>query len=403
MLKLSKKDARRLLVSYHFQPTSLRGAFQRLGSIQYDPLNPVGRNHDLVLQARVPGYRVGDWEELAYLDRFIYDSWDKQASLVLMSDYPKRRIYHDWHAQQWNKKILTVYPEAVEKVLDELRRRGPLRSTDFYYQEHQPLWEGSWYGPKLTKNILRALWHTGQVQTSSRNNGNHVYDLAARVIPQQLYRAEPLSQVESIEWLILLRHQALGLMRPNVESAVWGLGITAKERRTHIQSLLKRDLLKEVEVDGKIYHALPQTIDHLDMISEPEKKVRFVAPLDQLMWDRAAIAHMYGFDYVWEVYKPERLRRWGYYVLPVMFADRFVARIDSRLSGGIWHVYKWYWEGERKPTAEVLDGLEKAVSGFRFYLGASTLKLPRGLDKHTRGAFRSGFKATCLKGDHTYN
>lgn len=382
-------------MSYHFQPTSLRGAFQRLGSVQYDPLNPVGRNHDLVLQARVPGYRLGDWQKLAYQDRYIFDAWDKQASLVLMSDYPQRRIYYDWHAPRWNEKILSVYPEAVEKVRCELRRRGPLSSTDFHYQEHRSQWEGSWYGPKLTKNILRALWHTGQVQTCNRNNGNHVYELAERVIPQQLFQAKPISEAESIEWLIVLRHQAMGLMRPNAGPAVWSLGITANKRRTHLQGLLKRGLLKEVEVDGKTYHALPQTVDHLDMISEIEKEVRFIAPLDQLMWDRPGVAHLFGFDYVWEVYKPEKLRRWGYYVLPVMFGNRFVARFDSRLSDGTWHILKWYWEGEGKPTAEFLDGLEKAVSRFRSYLDAKALRLPRGLDKHTREALKSGFKVEC--------
>ena len=95
MLNLSKQDARRLLVLHHFQPTSLQGAFERLGSVQYDPLNPIGRNHDLVLQARVPEYSVDDWQKLAYQDRFIYDAWDKQASLVLMQDFPMRRIYYD--------------------------------------------------------------------------------------------------------------------------------------------------------------------------------------------------------------------------------------------------------------------------------------------------------------------
>jgi uncharacterized protein YcaQ len=77
MLKLCKQDARRLLVLHHFQPTSLQGTFERLGSVQYDPLNPVGRNHDLVLQARVSCYSVGDWQELAYQERFLYDAWDK--------------------------------------------------------------------------------------------------------------------------------------------------------------------------------------------------------------------------------------------------------------------------------------------------------------------------------------
>lgn len=397
MLQLSKKDARRFLVSYHFQPTSLQGAFERLGSVQYDSLSPVGRNHDLVLQARVPGYTVGGWQELAYKDRFIYDGWDKQASLVLMSDYPKRRIYYDWHALRWREKILAAYPDAVEKVLSELHKRGPLSSTDFHYQEHRSQWEGSWHGPKLTKNVLRALWHTGRVQTSSRKSGKHVYDLAERVIPGHLYQAKPISASQSVEWLILLRHKALVLMRPNVEPAVWSLDISAKERRACLQSLLERGLLVEVEIDGRMYHTLPETLDHLDMISNSKKEMRFIAPLDQLIWDRAAVAHLFGFDYVWEVYKPKKMRRWGYYVLPVMFGDRFVARVDSRLSDGIWHVYTWHWEEDMNPTVEVLDALERAVSRFRSYLGARALRLPRRLNERTRGAFKAGFNNSMEK------
>jgi hypothetical protein len=69
-----------LLARYHFAPTDLPRVFERLGTVQYDPLNPVGHNPDLVLQARVPGYRVDDWQALAYEQRLVYDAWDKQAS-----------------------------------------------------------------------------------------------------------------------------------------------------------------------------------------------------------------------------------------------------------------------------------------------------------------------------------
>lgn len=393
MLKMSKQDARRLLVWHHFQPASLQGAFERLGSVQYDPLNPVGRNHDLVLQARVSGYSVGDWQELAYQQRFLYDAWDKQASLVMMQDYPMRRIYHDWHAPRWREAILDRYPEAVETVLDELHERGPLSSIDFYYQEHHDQWEGSWYGPQLTKNILRGLWHTGQVHTYRRNKGKHVYDLARKVVPSHLYEAEPIPAKQCIDWLILQRHKALGLMRPNAGTAVWSLGISAAERRKHLQGLLQRGVLVAVDIDGVTYHALPQTLEHLDKIVKiDEHQMRFVAPLDQLMWDRPAVAHLFNFEYVWEVYKPKKLRRWGYYVLPVMLDDGFVARIDSSMSNGVWRVHKWYWEDGIESTPEVMDALEQAVSRFRSYLKAETLKLPRGMSQQLRGAFKAGFK-----------
>ena len=80
-LHISREQARRFLALYHFTPTDLMGTIERLATVQYDPLNPVGRNPDLVFQARVPGYQVDDWQKVAYTDRMIYDAWDKQAYL----------------------------------------------------------------------------------------------------------------------------------------------------------------------------------------------------------------------------------------------------------------------------------------------------------------------------------
>jgi len=390
-LNLSKADARRLLAAHHFREADLESVLSRLGSVQYDPLNPVGRNHDLVLQARVPKYQVDDWQTLAYEDRFIYDAWDKQASLVLMQDWPLRRVYHDWHRARWHEKVLKPHKKAVPIVLAELRERGPLTSTEFEHQPHMKNWEGSWYGPKLTKNILRALWHTGEVVTHSRRKGHHVYDLAERVIPEDLLNAKVPSESESLEWLIKLRHRAVGLLRPNASWEVWSLDVKAAERKRVITKLVNRGELVPAEVEGVLFHALPETLETLDS-AQPTDRMIFVAPLDQFMWDRKAVAHLYDFDYIWEVYKPEKDRKWGYYVLPVFYQDRLVARFDSRLKDGIWNLYKWYWEAGVTPDADMLNALERAVSRFKIYLGAEKLKLPSGMDKLTKDAWRAGAK-----------
>ena len=390
-VKLTRGDARRLLANYHFTPTTLRGAFSRLGSVQFDPLNPVGRNHDLVLRARVPDYCVGDWERLAYQERLILDAWDKQASLVLMKDWPVRRVYHAWHEARWRDRVLGAYPGAVHTVLAELRERGPLTSSAFDFQIHKDEWQGSWYGPKLTKNVLRALWHTGRVVTHSRKNGHHVYDLAERVVPAEYYHAAGLGERESVEWLVKLRHQAVGLLRPNASWEVWSLGLKAAKRKAVVTDLVRRGELEPVEVEGVLFHALPETLQTLDA-AEPTERMVFVAPLDQLVWDRKAVEHLFEFDYVWEVYKPVQERRWGYYVLPVFYRDRFVARFDSRLKGGVWELYAWYWEPGVVPDGELLSALSEAVARFRRYLGAEGVKLPRGLDRGTRAAWRAGAK-----------
>ena len=391
MLNLSKEDARRLLAHHHFAPDTLENVFTRLGSVQYDPLNPVGRNHDLVLQARVPGYRVGDWQTLAYEERFIYDAWDKQASLVLMQDWPLRRIYHDWHKSWWDERILRAFPEAITEVLTELRERGPLSSTAFEYQLHKPEWEGSWYGPKLTKNVLRALWHTGKVMTSGRRNGHHVYDLTERVVPPEVYGAAPIPEAEMVAWLVRLRHQAVGLLRPNASTEVWSLGVSAAARRAVIAELVQIGELIPVDVEGVRFHALPEGLVGLKH-PPPSKQMTFVAPLDQLMWDRKAVAHLFDFDYLWEVYKPLAARRWGYYVLPVFYGERFVARFDSRLKGKIWELYAWFWEPDVTPDAEMLGALTDAVKRFMAYLDAEKLVLPTGLSRQTRAALQAGAK-----------
>ncbi len=391
MIKLSKQDAKRLLVSHHFQPNTLKGVLELLRSVQYDPLNPIGQNHDLVLQARVPGYSVGDWQVLAYEERFLYDFWDKQASLVLMQDYPIRRIYYKWHAPHWEEKILNQYPKALQQILGELRERGPLSSTEFHHQEHRAEWEGSWYGPKLTKNVLRALWHTGKIQTYRREKGKHVYDLSERVIPRNLYKSDKIANKRCIDWLLLHRHKALGLMRPNAEMAVWSMGISASERHHYLKELVERNFLTAVDVEGVRYHALPESLQLLDKKNDLLNQMRFIGPLDQLIWDRKALAHLFGFDYVWEVYKPEKSRRWGYYVVPVLMGDKFVGRFDSRLRDGVWSIHNWYWETGFEITSPISLALEQAVDRFRDYLKAHTMKLPAGLNRKTREALISGF------------
>lgn len=388
-LQLSIPDARTFLVSYHFEPTTARGVLARLGSIQFDPLKPVGRNPDLVLQARVEAYRVDDWEQLAYQERFLIDAWDKQASLVLMEDWPRRCIYHTWHEARWRERVLDAFPEAVAAVLAELQVRGPLTSAAFAYQEHKDEWRGSWYGPRLTKNVLRALWHTGKVLTHSRKHGHHVYDLAERIIPPSLYGIPPCSAQDSIEWLIKLRHQATGLLRPQASSEVWSLGIPAPERHTIHTALVRRGELLPVDIAGVRFYAIPGILQQLDTRRLPERMV-FVAPLDQLLWDRKAVTHLFAFDYTWEVYKPEAERKWGYYVLPVLYQNRFVARFDSRHQGRVWELYRWYWEPLVTPDSAMLTALEQAVRRFKEYLGAEKVQLPRGMDARTRAAWQAG-------------
>ena len=379
------------MANYHFEQTDIEGVFKRLGSVQYDPLNPVGRNHDLVLQARVPDYEVGAWEEVAYRagERLVYDAWDKQACLVPVSDWAHRKVYHAHFLPRWSERVLEPHAQAVSATLEELRTRGPLSSLEFADQAHVKRWRGSWHGPKLVKNILRALWYTGQIVTHHRDKGRHVYSLPEEVIPER-YLAQEVPRDESLRALILRRVQSAGLLRPNADAALWSLPAKSPQRKELAHTLVEEERLSRLRVDDQIYYALPDVLKNLEH-PLPEPRMTFLAPLDSLVWDRTMLRHLFDFSYIWEVYKPEPQRKWGYYVLPVFYGDRFIARFDSRLVDGTWHLYRWWWE-EGVLDAEMLTSLEDAVKRFKRYLRADKVRLPRGLDKGTRAAWQRGAK-----------
>jgi hypothetical protein len=99
------------------------------------------------------------------------------------------------------------------------------------------------------------------------------------------------------------------------------------------------------------------------------------------MWDRRLVRGVFGFEYLWEVYVPAAKRRWGYYVLPVLFGDRLVGRIEPRYEratrtlriAGVW------FEDGFSPMEEphFVPALAEGMSAYRSFVGARTVTWPR--------------------------
>jgi uncharacterized protein YcaQ len=387
-VELSYKQARHLLTRYHFAPTDLPGVFTRLGTVQYDPLNPVGRNPDLVLQARVPGYRVDNWQALAYEQRMIYDAWDKMACLVPVSDWSKRALIRERYRPYHDREILQNEVEAVAMVLAALDARGPLSSLEFEKKTgYDP---NSWAGATQAKRILRSLWATGELVTHHRRGGRHYYDRAVRVIPPQHFEQPPLlDEAAYYRWIVARRYQAAGLLRPAAEAAVWSVCGDAAQRKRAVNELVGEGTIIPVHI-GEEKLPFYAYAGILSQLSGPplEPRVIFLGPLDSFLWDRKGVQQIFNFDYVWEVYKPEHLRKWGYYVLPVFYGDRFIARLDSRLDNGTWTIARWWWEDNVKPDAAMLDALRVAMEQFVAYLGADGIQASEEVDKLVKKVIR---------------
>ena len=374
VLQLSREEARRFLARYHLQPTDLTGVIDRLGTVQYDPLNPVGRNADLVFQARIPGYQVDDWQTAAYIDRIIYDAWDKQACLVAASDWPMRALVREKFRPYHDREILEADPEGTAKILAAIDEQGPLSSLEFEDRERfgEP---GSWSGSTRTKRILRSLWACGELVTHHRKGGRHYYDRPTRVIPEQHFILPPLIDEEAYyRWIILRRYKAAGILRPTAEAAIWSACDEAPKRKWALEELLEEGSLTQLQIGELtgLYYAPTSALTLLDE-PLPDPRVIFMGPLDSMLWDRKSVLQIFDFDYIWEVYKPAEQRKWGYYILPVFYGDRFIARVDLRLEKGTWTISRWWWESDIIPNADLLDALGIAIQNFLHYLRADRI------------------------------
>src|SRR5436305_9147910 len=182
-VKATAEAARRFLVARHFlaPARSLAGGldavlevFGKLGSIQFDPISVAGRNHDLVLHARVAGYEPS-WCELLYERREIFEATNKALSFVLTSEYP-------WFRHVWGRKgprfhaaALAENAAVAERVLDRIRADGPLSSRDFEREAGQTK---DWFGvpENAVRSVLEAFTVTGAVGLARRDGSLRYYD-----------------------------------------------------------------------------------------------------------------------------------------------------------------------------------------------------------------------------------
>jgi uncharacterized protein YcaQ len=391
-IDLSTAAARRYLVERHLlapprslpaESRSVLSVVDRLAVLQFDPLEvPGARNHDLVLHARISGYRRGWAEEWLYgPDRRLFEIYNKSLNMVPIDELPHYRLSWTRLGEYYSDRTLREHADAVADILAEIERRGPLTTADFAAHSQTIDW---WWAPtRAARAVLEALFVSGRVGIARRDGNRRYYDLIERLVPVEIL-ARTESDDVAAKHRLLSRYRSIGLSRPNATNDVMiGTG-TGAERTRHTAELVDEGLLTPVRLEGHgvvWYVPASECLDavaaeHAPPIADPQ--VTFLAPLDPFMWDRKLIAHLFGFEYLWEVYTPQHKRRWGYYVLPVLFGDRLVGRIEPRLERvarklrvlGVW------WETGFDPrTAErFVPAMRAALDEYMDFVGATTLE-----------------------------
>lgn len=358
----------------------------RLGSLQFDPLDvPGARNHDLVLHARIAAYRREWCERWLYGppgERRLFEAYNKSLNILPLEELPSYRGEWDRAAAHYGPRILAEQEATATAVLDRIRRDGPLSTAAFRDHQHAIDW---WWAPTpAARAVMEALFVTGRLGIARRDGNRRYYDLIERLVPSDLL-AQRADEAASLRHRLLSRHRGVGLMGVGGASELITATGTAAERARATAQLVDDGVLVPAEVEGlrETRHLLAEELDILEAsAAEPASaSVALIAPLDPLLWDRRLVQRLFGFDYIWEVYTPLPKRRHGYYVLPVLFGDRLVGRIEPRLDRahralrilGVW------FETGFEPLAEpgFLPALADALEAYRRFVGARSVSWPR--------------------------
>ena len=362
-IELSPDEARRFLVRHHgldrpARAKGLRGArgvLRDLGCIQLDPLDPMGTNADLVALARVDGLARGDVYR-ALLPRHAFEHFAKERCLLPADAFPHyrdRAVQTPWW--RLTERAKRVPASVIDEVFAELSERGPRSAREL--TDHGAVKALDWHGWKgtgrMTTMALEILWTRCRVVVAGRGeDGSKIYDLPSRALPEHhdAPATEPFAR-----WALKMRVEAAGLMS-TATSPLWSM---LRDVRAELaRELLEDGELVEVRVAGSRRTYLARRPPAVTR-REPDDRMRILGPLDPLIWDRKLTLHAFGFEYVWEVYKPKEKRRWGWYVCPLLHRGRLVGRIEARAEGGRLRVDRLWREEDAFDEAALDAALER--------------------------------------------
>jgi uncharacterized protein len=390
-VKVTAEAARHFLVARHALaparslaggPDAVLGLFNRWGSIQFDPLAVAGLTHDLVLHARVAEYDPA-WCEQLYERREIFEAYNKGLSLVTTSELPWFRVTSSRNAA----RILAENADVAGRVLERIRADGPLSSLDFESERGATT---DWFGvpTNTVRAVLEAYAVTGVLGLARRDGNRRYYDVVERLLPADTL-AHKIPLREQLRHKLLSRYRAHGLLGVGGGGDIFsGIGPAKPDpswpgypgRTALREELVATGELLPVEIEnvrGKRF-VLESEVDLLQHPPEPAPTVAFLPPFDPLVWDRSLLGSLFKFEYVWELFLPPAKRRWGWYVLPMLFGDRLVGRIEPRIdraAGRVQVLGLWWEEGFAPGRVDgFVDAMRDALRAYLRFAAATRLE-----------------------------
>ncbi len=330
-----------------------------MGFVQADPIRSPARAQDLILRHRVTGYRAGDLERK-------YPQLDMDEDVLYAYGFVSaatRELLHPRHAE--------APDERAREVLEFVRRSGPTHPRALLIEFGDGRERNAWGGhSRATTRVLEMLHYRGLLRVARRDAGVRVYQ-AVHASQAAQTSPEPIAPEERIKRLALLTARIFEpLPEASLRAILSHLRHSAPAltgRRTIMSQLLATGELERGDVDGVAY---VWTRDMSPVAKTVPRTVRFLAPFDPVVWDRRRFEQLWGWPYRFEAYTPAGRRQFGYYALPLLWADRVIGWANISARGGQLDVELGFVNGRPRDHA-FTRALDAEVERVRDFLGLS--------------------------------
>ncbi|MEL6270565.1 MAG: crosslink repair DNA glycosylase YcaQ family protein [Chloroflexota bacterium] len=389
MRQLTRQDVRRLAITkqhlHKHKPASMLDVIRDMGCVQLDPISTVERSHLLVLWSRLGRFKEADVDALLWESKDLFEYWAHAASIVLTEDYP----VHAWHMRQeaanpkhgeWLAEQGAA--ELIDHVRDYLREHGANLSRDIEADEVDPRRDNhAWYSSRYVPRVLQYLWTRGEIMVVGRQGKQRIWDLTERHLPEWTPR-EHWNDGQITHYAAQKAIKALGAGTPAHIKYHYTRGRYTTLTET-LDTLVNEHLLERVEVveNGEVlkgdWYIHTDEVPLLEQIQDGEfaPRTTLLSPFDNLICDRDRTELLFDFFYRIEIYVPKAKRQYGYYVLPILYGDKLIGRIDPRMDRKTraLHVQNVYAEPGAPKHKRLVRQIQRSVEDLAQFLGADDI------------------------------
>lgn len=295
-----------------------------LGFVQIDTNYVVERAHHHTIASRVPDYRP-EWLEELQADGRIFEFFTSDAGYMPMQDFRFSLPVKEGFLSR-RQSLTPAEINLMDKVLDRIAREGPLAVKDFENDRREA--SSGWWDWRPSKVALERLYLDGRLMTTRKKDFHKLYDLPRNILPDHIDTTMPTPGE-------FARHV--------IRRSLGSLGIAyAKEiawRARYVKDHLVKKELEKLVAEGEVSLVSVEDLKTAPLYMLPaykNKKIRLsgdafiLSPFDPLNVFRHRLRDFFDFDYQIECFVPAAKRKYGYFSLPVLAGDSFVARMDSK-------------------------------------------------------------------------